>query len=226
LWLRDSDLVAVEHVKIAGVEGPQAAEIRAALNDAARDMTTLHVREDVLRSAVERYPVVHDIKASADFPHTLKITVNSYGAVAALQTQSRTTAVSSDGTLLRGNSTRDLAIIKVASLPGGDRVTDRATLRAVRLVAAAPPALRTRVERIVSSGENLIAVMTDGPKLYFGGGSRSVAKWAAAARVLSDSGARGASYIDLRLPERPVDPTDFVNLLLRSRLGPFAIVRA
>jgi cell division protein FtsQ len=57
---------------------------------------------------------------------------------------------------------------------------------------------------MVVSQRNLIALLHDGPKLYFGGGGRRVAKWSAAARLLADSAARGATYVDLRLPERPV----------------------
>jgi cell division protein FtsQ len=36
-----------------------------------------------------------------------------------------------------------------------------------------------------------------------GSTERPRAKWAAAARVLSDSSSEGATYIDVRLPERP-----------------------
>ncbi|MET0811192.1 MAG: hypothetical protein ABWY65_08780, partial [Thermoleophilaceae bacterium] len=41
------------------------------------------------------------------------------------------------------------------------------------------------------------------PELIFGDARRARAKWAAAARVLADPEARGASYIDLRIPGRP-----------------------
>jgi cell division protein FtsQ len=214
LWFRDGSFVSVEKVEITGIEGPQAAEIRDALTTAARDMSTLHVRQDVLLTAAKPYPIVSSIKAKADFPHTLKISVNAYQPVAALQVAGgRRTAVASDGTLLRGSSTSGLAVVAVRATPGGTRVSDRATRTAVKLLAAAPPALRSRVERLVNSSHNLIAIMDRGPKLYFGDGGRRGAKWAAAARVLADSRSRGSSYIDLRLPERPVagglaPPTD------------------
>lgn len=204
LWLRDGSFVGVEKVEITGLEGPQAAKVRAALTTAARDMSTLHVRENVLRSAVEPYPIVRTLKAKADFPHTLRISVNAYEPVAALQVGEKRTAVASDGTLLRGSSTNGLPVVPVRAQPGGDRVSDASARRAVKLLGAAPPALRSRVERVVNSSQNLIAIMDQGPRLYFGDGARRVAKWAAAARVLADNRVRGASYIDLRLPERPV----------------------
>jgi cell division protein FtsQ len=46
-----------------------------------------------------------------------------------------------------------------------------------------------------------------GPRLDFGGAGRPRAKWVAAARVLSDPRAAGASYLDLRVPERPLAGT-------------------
>ncbi|MDX6691136.1 MAG: cell division protein FtsQ [Solirubrobacteraceae bacterium] len=204
LWLRDSSLVGVTDVEITGLEGPQASRVRAALEAAARDMTTLHVRDDVLLSAAEPYPIVHSVKASASFPHTLKIKVNAYEPVAAVQVGDSRTAVAPDGTLLRGSSTSGLPIVALRAMPGGSHLSPGPARSAVRLLAAAPPALRGRVERVVNASHNLIAIMNQGPKLYFGDGGRRQAKWAAAARVLADSRARGASYIDLRLPERPV----------------------
>jgi cell division protein FtsQ len=39
--------------------------------------------------------------------------------------------------------------------------------------------------------------------LFFGGGERLSAKWTAATVVLDDRTSAGASYLDLRLPERP-----------------------
>ncbi len=204
LWLRDGSFVRVKDVEITGIQGPQSAEIRDALTTAARDMTTLHVREDVLLTAAQPYPIVKSIKAEADFPHGLKITVNAYEPVAALQVGGKRTAVAADGTILRGSSTDGLPVVTMQATPAGSRVSDAATRRSVKALAAAPTPLRARVERVVNSSRNLIAIMDQGPKLYFGDGTRPVAKWAAAARVLADSRSRGASYIDLRLPERPV----------------------
>lgn len=204
LWLRDSSLVRVQHVTVTGIEGPQAGAVRARLKSAAQDMTTLHVREDELKDATKAYPVVQNVSTQTDFPHRLRITVNAYEPVAVLRAGSQGIAVASDGTLLRGSPTDGLAVVALRTLPGGDRVRDPGAARAVRLLGAAPVALRARVERMVVSQRNLIALLRDGPKLYFGGGGRRVAKWSAAARLLADSATSGATYVDLRLPERPV----------------------
>jgi cell division protein FtsQ len=204
VWLRNSSLVRVEHVRVTGMEGSQAAAIRGALTEAALDMTVLDVRHDALQTAVEPYPVVRSLRTTTDFPHGLTITVNAYEPVAALKSGGQIVPVAADGTVLRGGATRGLAVVGVRSTPGGDRVADPAALRALRLLATAPPALRSRVARVYRGQQGLAATLENGPKLYFGGTTRFVAKWGAAAQVLADRSSRGASYVDLRVPERPV----------------------
>jgi cell division protein FtsQ len=44
--------------------------------------------------------------------------------------------------------------------------------------------------------------MRAGPPLIFGSAAAARAKWAAAARVLADPSAAGATYLDLRIPGR------------------------
>ena len=205
LWLRTSSLVRVERVTVTGMDR-QSAAIRAALTEAALDMTVLDVREDALRTAVEPYPVVRSLRTRTDFPHGLTIAVNAYEPVAALQAAAggRLTAVAADGTLLRGSATRGLAIVGGGATPGGERAGDEPTLRAIGLLAAAPPALRARVARVYRGQRGLAATIENGPKLYFGGAARFGAKWAAAAQVLAHRSSRGARYVDLRVPERAV----------------------
>ena len=203
-WLRSSSLVAVEQVSVSGIEGRQAGQIRRALQSAGLDMTTLHVREDALLRAVAAYPVVRSLRTETDFPHGLRIVVNAYEPVAALRAGGGLTAVAGDGTLLRGSATRDLPVVSIRAKRGDRRVGRGEALSAVRLLAAAPHALRGRVARVYLGPRGLAATMVDGPKLWFGGGARPGAKWGAAAQVLASSTSRGASYLDLRIPERPV----------------------
>jgi cell division protein FtsQ len=205
LWLRNSSLVQVEQVTVTGVEGPQAQQIRQTLISAGADMTTLHVREKALLEAVSAYPVVRSLRTETDFPHGLRIIVNAYEPVAALQASGGAlTAVASDGTLLRGSSTRGLPLVGVRATPGGDRLGGGETSVAVRLLADAPRALRARVDRVYRGPRGLAATLQNGPKLYFGGTGRIEAKWEAAALVLAHRASRGAAYVDLRVPERPV----------------------
>ena len=211
LWLRNSSLVRIEHVTVTGIQGPQATQIRHALESAGADMTTLHVRESVLLDAVATFSVVRSVRTETDFPHGLRIVVNAYEPVAALQgAGGRLTAVAGDGTLLRGGATRGLPLVGVRTTPGGDRLgdgdgaADSEAITAVGLLDAAPRALRARVGRVYRGPRGLAATMRNGPKLYFGGAADLDAKWGAAAEVLAHPTSRAAAYVDLRVPERPV----------------------
>ena len=204
LWLRNSSLVRVQDVSVAGIDGAQAAQITSALEAAGRDMTTLHVRENALLSAVAAYPVVRSLRTETDFPHGLRITVNAYEPVAAVRVGAGLTAVAGDGTLLRGSATRGLPVVAIRARGGGDRLGRGHARSAVRLVAAAPRALRGRIARVYRGPRGLTTTMENGPKLYFGGSERPDSQWSAAAQVLASSTSRGAAYVDLRIPERPV----------------------
>jgi cell division protein FtsQ len=213
LWFRDSSFVAVRHVTVVGLSGPETAQVTRQLQSAAQDMTTLHVRGDQLRSVVEPYPVVKDLRVSTDFPHGLKITIVENTPVAAIVVDGASTPVSADGKLLRGAEPRALPVVPVSVAPGGDSVTDQTARGAIAALGAAPAALRDRVERASTTREGgLTLKLRDGPDLRFGGADRLAAKWAAAAAVLADDASSGASYLDLRYPERPAaggleDPT-------------------
>ncbi len=205
LFLRSSSLVAVEHVTVTGIDGSQAQPIRRALQAAGSEMTTLDIRRDELLGAVSAYPVVRSLHTRTDFPHGLRITVNAYEPVAAVRTAAGSvTAVAADGTLLRGSATRGLPVVVVRSGSAGRRLHDRDAIGAVAVLAAAPRALRGRVARVYRGPRGLAATMENGPKLYFGGAAQLAAKWGAAAQVLASSTSRGAAYVDLRIPRRPV----------------------
>lgn len=204
LWLRDSSLVAVNKVTVTGLSGPETARVTRQLETAARDMTTLHVRGDQLRSVVEPYPVVKDIRVSTDFPHGMTITVVENTPVAAVVVDGAKTPVAADGTLLRGADQRDLPVVPLRAAPGGDRVADPTARAAIAALAAAPTALRARATRAsTTKADGLKIALTNGPELRFGGADRLAAKWAAAAAVLASDDSRGATYLDLRYPERP-----------------------
>ena len=125
LWLRDSSLVGIAHVRVLGATGAEAPAIRGALRDAARGMTTLDVDEGALRAAVA-------------------------------------------------------------------------------ILAAAPAVLRPSVTGVQPAPDGLQVALANGPTIEFGDAARPRAKWAAIAAMLADPRAAGASYLDVRAPERPV----------------------
>ena len=204
LWLRDSSLVAVRKVTITGIYGPDAGQIRSALNLAARNMTTLDVKVGQLRTAVAPYAVVKDVRVSTEFPHGLRIRVLEQLPVGALVAEGRAVAVSGDGILLQSVSTRSLPEIPVRLLPGGSQVTDRATLQSLALLSATSPRLLARISQVTdTSAHGLVAQLRSGPSIYFGDDSDLNAKWTAATEVLADPASAGASYVDVTDPSRP-----------------------
>jgi cell division protein FtsQ len=204
LWLRDSSLVKVDRVTVTGLTGPDAARVTNLLQAAAGDMTTLHVRQDQLDAVVAPYPVVKAVRVRTDFPHGMRITVVENTPVAVVMADGEKTPVSGDGKLLRGAEPRALPIVPLKVPPTGERVIDPTAMRAVAALAAAPIALRDRVlHASTTPAGGLTLALRDGPELRFGAADRLAAKWAAAAAVLADTGSAGASYLDLRYPERP-----------------------
>ncbi|HEX4805375.1 MAG TPA: hypothetical protein VFU94_05705, partial [Conexibacter sp.] len=204
-WLRDSSLVAVRTVEVTGVPGPQGAGIRDALTRAARSMTTLDVDRGALEGAAAPYSLVKRLEVSSGFPHTLRIHVVTNVAVGVLVADGRQVAVTSDGTLLRDAAVPPgLAQIQLRSLPAGARLSDPVAVAAVEALGAAPPALRGRVSSVrTTTASGLMLQLAHGPLLVFGAPDALAAKWAAAAAVLADQQAAGASAIDVSAPERP-----------------------
>lgn len=203
LALRDSALVAVEQVSVSGASGAQAAAITSALTTAGRDMTTLHVRPEILRSAVAPYAQVKSVTAEADLPDRLRVRVTEHVAVAAVVTAQGAVPVAADGTVLRGTTADGVPGLKLALPPAGDRIDDPRTLATIATLAAAPTVLRRRVANAYRGPRGLTVRLADGPSVHFGTATRLAAKWASLTAVLASPDSRGASSIDVRVPEHP-----------------------
>lgn len=207
--IRDSSFVAVEHVTVTGAAGAEAGAIRAALDSAARKMTTLDVQSRRLHAAVVRFPEVKGLRVSTQFPHGMVIHVIELLPVALVRAFGREVPVSGDGTLLpRVRATSPLPLIALPESPSGGRLRQPWALGAASLLAAAPRSLLARLtEALRVTGHGLVVQIHAGPSIYFGDSSRAWAKWVAAMAVLADPGSAGASYIDVTDPARPVAGT-------------------
>ena len=205
-WLRDSSLVRVEHVTVSGLGRDDASRVHAKLAEAATHMTTLHVDEAALRRAVADEPIVQSISVETDFPHGLTISIVQNRPVAMLVAGSREVAVAPDGTLLEGAKVSgSLPIVRVGALPGNGRLPDGPARERVFVAAAAPPRLLAHVESIsIEHGRGAVAQLTNGPVIIFGRPTALRRKWRAAAAVLAQHSSQGATFLDVRMPERPV----------------------
>jgi cell division protein FtsQ len=206
LWLRDSSLVRVEHVKVSGLPAsPDAVRVREKLVAAAERMTTLHVDADALRRAVADEPTVHSISVQADFPHGLEIDIVENQAVALVVGPGRSFAVAADGSVLDGPKVPSgLPIVRVVSLPAGHRLPNGSTHDRVAVAGAAPSRILSRIDSVtIERGRGVVAQLKHGPVVIFGRPLDLEQKWAAAAAVLAQHSSAGATYIDVRTPDRP-----------------------
>jgi cell division protein FtsQ len=204
LWLRDSSLVAVRHVQVTGLSGDTAPGIRGALEQAAQSMTTLHVQVGKLRAAVASFTVVKDLRVQTQFPHGLRIQVVEQLPVAALSIDGRRMPVAGDGTVVSGvTAPASVPTLPTGAIPTGRRITDRTTLLELAVLDAAPRLLRSHVAQIGIGPRGLTVTLRNGPRLFFGDTTLLHAKWDAAAAVLAQQGAHGATYIDVRIPSEP-----------------------
>jgi cell division protein FtsQ len=206
LLLRDSPLVSVDHVKVTGTSGPDAARIRSALISSARSMTTLDVNIGDLRLAVAPYSVVKALRVTTQFPHGLRIQVIEQIPIAVANIDGRTIAVAADGTLLRdADVSGSLPTIPVRLAPGGPRLSESDSLNAASLLGAAPYPMLARISQVATvAPHGLVVQFRSGPNVYFGDTGRLAAKWQAAAAVLADPSSAAAGYIDVTDPARPV----------------------
>lgn len=204
-WLRDSSLVAVDEVKISGLTTADAPRVRSALAGAAKGMTTLNIDRERLERAVAAYPAVRELQVTPEFPHGLRVRVIEHVPAAMAVSDAGQVPVAGDGTILRGLPVEgELPKVAVEGVLGGERLRDAEARAAAAVAGAAPAVLRGRLEQVSKVTEQgLVATLREGPELIFGPATQLRAKWAAAARVLADSEARGASYIDLRIAGRP-----------------------
>ena len=203
LWLRDSSFVRVRDVYILGVSSSDEQAIRSVLRNEAAGMSTLHLEPERLRSAVERFPSVADLRARADFPHTLTIEVVEREPVAVIAIGGERVPVGAGGLVMRGvRAEADLPTLQTRRLSRARRLSDPRSVASVAVLAAAPDLLRRRVGRVRWGPKGLTLDLRSGPDLVFGSQRQARAKWSAAARVLAEPSAAGAVYLDVRVPER------------------------
>jgi cell division protein FtsQ len=213
LWFRDSPFATVRDVYISGTSSSEEDQVRRALREAARGMSTLHVREEALREAVAPYSSVAGIEVHADFPRELAVEVIERRPVAKVLVGGRGVPATGAGRLLEGVRAGHLPVVAMEGPGATGQVTDGRALAALRVAAAAPAVLRSRAERVFYGPRGITLDLRDGPELYFGSAEAAKGKWLAAARVLGEPSAEGAVYLDLRIPGRvaaggvgPVEP--------------------
>jgi cell division protein FtsQ len=210
LALRDAPLFKVDKVQVTGLAGPVVPAVRSRLEQAGMGMTTTHVDMAALQAAVAPYTVIKSLRVHAEFPHGLTISVVERLPVAAVVVGGSRVGIAADGAIVHGlgSSTQGLPSLTASSLPTGDALRDPTSLDALEVLDIAPSVMRRVISRVGLGPGGLTVYLHNGPELYFGDTTRLHAKWAAAARVLEDPASRGATYLDVRLPDRPAAGID------------------
>ena len=199
LWFRDSSFAAVEQVTVTGSGSSERDRVVAALEAAGRGMSTLDVDAAALRDAVRPFASVADLRVRPDFPHALRVEVVEHRPVALVQFGATKVPATGGGLLLEGVQDDDLPLVRAEGPAAGDRVQEPRVLAALRVAAAAPPALEERSERLYFGDGGIRLDLAGGPDLVFGDAEAAAGKWKAAARVLTEDSSAGATYLDLRV---------------------------
>jgi cell division protein FtsQ len=204
-WFRDSSFVAVEKVTVAGIEGPEAAQVTDTLTRSAQGMTTLHVVEGELAAAVSRYPTVVAIQTEADFPHGLTVEVTDRPPTLTVSDGGPAVPVAGDGTLLHGVnvSGEELPAIQVDSVPVKGQLEGE-PLALAQVAGATPAPLLPLIEGLaVDAGAGIMVTLKGGIPVKFGDPDELEEKWTAVSAVLADPQVKTLTHLDVRVPQRP-----------------------
>jgi len=114
-------------------------------------------------------------------------------------------AVAEDGTVLTWFPPGDevhLPQLPIDAAPKGARVQGP-VLEQVRVLAAAPPALRPYLAASRFGESGVDVELSSGIELRFGNAAGAARKWRAAAAVLADPSLTALDYVDLHAPAHP-----------------------
>jgi hypothetical protein len=113
-------------------------------------------------------------------------------------------AVAGDGTVLAWfpvPEDSDLPLLPLTSAPKGPRVQG-SVLEQIRVLAAAPAALRPYIEGSYFGESGVDVELTSGIELRFGSAAGAARKWRAAAAVLADPSITALDSVDVHAPGR------------------------
>lgn len=206
-WLAvQSSWLDLDHVQVRGARRTSAAAvIRAAGVEEGEPLLLVDRRAAARR--VERLPWVGEARVRVVLPGTLRIEVEERRPVAWVRTGRR------EQVALLDASGRVLAWQRRA--PGGlPEIAWRSAVPApgawvrgaeapVRIVAGAPPRLRSRLESIRREGPGFVLQMEGVERVEFGTATEVEAKWTALEAVLERVGSMPVYQIDVRAPAAP-----------------------
>lgn len=210
-WLRDSSLVAIKNLEITGIDtsGKEARQIEQAVRTAAGEMTTLHVKPEVLEEELSRFPRVAHAEIETAFPDSATVILDMRQDGSIFGEGADALLIATDGTVLGpadGQEDR-LPLILDGEPPepsagGVETLTGRALSQAL-VLGAAPPELRSQIEASRMTPEGVELSLGESLTILFGDPAKADQKWRAAASLIADPEFDLDSYVDLTVPRRP-----------------------
>lgn len=204
--VRDLALVEIRDLEIRGLntktaEGRQVAD---AVELAVGEMTTLHIRQEILDEELSRFPRVKSARIETDFPNgaTVILTERENGSI--FGEEEDALLIASDGVVLgsAGEQAELLPLVGDGEPPEAGRLGGIALEQAL-VLGAAPTELRTYIDRSDETENGVEVTLSNGLVLIFGDPGKAAEKWKAAATVIADPELSGAGYVDLTVPMRP-----------------------
>jgi cell division protein FtsQ len=204
--IRDLSVFRIKEVTVKGLDSSteQGKQIKAAIEDATGEMTTLHLDQDLLDEEMSRFPRVASAIVDADFPSSATVTVIEREDGSVFGDGADALLIASDGTVLGspGDMVDQLPLVGSGDPPRDGRLDGRALEQAV-VLGAVPRELRSYVDRSDFGRDGVEVTLSNGLVLLFGDSTKAEQKWKAAASVIADPGLTDAGYVDLSVPRRP-----------------------
>lgn len=204
--LRDLPVFEFKDLTVRGLDSSteEGKQIRAAIGIATDEMTTLHVKQDLLDEEMSRFPRVASATVEADFPSSATVDVVERKDGSVFGSDADALLIASDGTVLGspGDMVDQLPLIGSGDPPQDGRLEGKALDQAI-VLGAVPRELRSYVERSDFGRDGVEVTLSNGLKLLFGDSLKAGQKWKAAASVIADPNLNEAGYVDLSVPRRP-----------------------
>jgi cell division protein FtsQ len=208
LVARETPIFAVRSIEIRGVRGAAAAHVRAALRPLERK-SLLSLHGSVVADRLAAVPDVQSATYDRAFPNTLRVVVVPERPVAVIRQGASAWLVSARGRVLRALARGTERTLPRIWLPRGADVQvgaavapDEGGQAAAALAIARRVGFHGRVRDVSTPGGSLVFSLRSGLQLRLGDEHDLALKLSVAARILPL--ARGAAYLDLSLPARPV----------------------
>lgn len=203
-----SSVFAVEHVEVLGAPPVIVRQVEAATEE-LHGTSLVAVDAEAVEGMLRALPSVAGVSVDRAFPHTLVVKIAPERAVAVARLGHSSWLVTGTGKVVREIETGSERVYPRVWLRRGIVVRLGGTLPAAYtpltrvLAAASEEKLPRRVKAVRATRDELTLVLRRGPEIRLGEATDLGLKVAVATAVFRNV-ERGATYIDVSVPERPV----------------------